>query len=271
MHETDVLVLEEDAAVGARLRKALARGAVETVLHRSLAEALGRVNWGRVAAVVADVGALAGGPPTLTKLREAIETLRRAERAEGRRPVAVIVTSGEESLAEHEAALGAGADLYLSRAAAAQGEILRLHLERLLGEMTLDVIRAEPESESHVADIFALPTERLRAESGRLDAARIADALSVPLKALAEALEAQYTTVHKTPDSVALQPKLVPFANVLAMLDEIYEGDERRTRAWLQTERRELGGNTPLAALLRPGGAAGVEQFVAGAWLGEPD
>jgi hypothetical protein len=74
--------------------------------------------------------------------------------------------------------------------------------------------------------------------------------------------------LHKTPDATSVQSSLAPFANVLAMLDEVYDGDASRVLQWLETEQATLRGQTPRAALLTPGGARGVEQFITNAWLG---
>lgn len=282
MEQPDVLVLEPDTDTRASMRDVLRAMDVALVVFGSLPEALTRAESAPLAAVIANVhtliGTVANSATLESGLRAAIEGLRATQRAwpapaGGVRPFPIIVTSSAESLTEHAAALDAGADLYLSEEEAMNTTIMGRYLERLLRHRPLDPA-SEPEAVErpaalHVTDIFALPTEDLRSASGRLDAGRIADALDVPLVKLAEAVAVSYTTVHKTPDSLALQPRLHPFASVLAMLHQIYAGDARRVLAWLQSAQPALGGRTPQAALLAPGGAAGVEQFVAGAWLGE--
>ncbi len=78
-----------------------------------------------------------------------------------------------------------------------------------------------------------------------------------------------YSTVARTPDSDALQEKLAPFANVIAMTRRVYDQDDARLRKWLQHPQSAFGNTTPLKALLKPGQAPAVEQWVAGAWMGE--
>lgn len=279
MEDNKVLVLERSSRARARMRKAIEQRAFVYEWRPSIRDAL-LVNWRNVAAVVADLHALTEeSTPSQSDLRMAIETLRRAKQAaldpdETRLHVnlAIILTSDQEDVQEHAKALAAGADLYLSAAAAEHAEIIGSYLVRFLREQSWARERTpDLNGVTRVAEAFTLPTDRLRAESGRLDAGLIAAALGVPLARLAHAIGVPYTTVHKTPDSTRLQTGLAPFANVLAMLDEIYDGDDRRVRAWLQSERPELAGRTPQAALLEPGGAAGVEQYVTGAWLGEPE
>lgn len=280
MSPVDVLVLEPDKNARSQLRETLQQMDFAPVVFGSLSDALARAESAHLAAVIVDINALVGkitSPvASESKLRSSIEQLRATQRGwlpdeETWRPLPVIVMSRVESLAEHAAALGAGADLYLSGAAAMTAGILGRHLERLLRDRAPDRNAVDRRASSHINDIFALPTQDLRSASGRLDAGRIADALGVPLVRFAEALEAPYTTVHKTPDSAALQPRLAPFANVLAMLNQIYDGDRPRVLAWLHAEQPALGRRTPQVALLMPGGAPGVEQFVAGAWLGEAE
>lgn len=250
------------------------------VVSGSLPDALTRAGSSRLAAVIADINALVDRKENTaiveSVLRAAIEGLRATQPSLASQRsgylLPIIVTSNYDNVVEHAVALSAGADLYLSEAAAMSETIIGSYLERLLRSSSPDPSAVEqPAKVRHVADIFALPTEDFRSANGRLDATRIADALKVPLTKLAEAVNVPYPTVHKTPDSEALQPLLTPFANVLAMLHQIYKGDAVRIRAWLQGEQRALGGQAPRRALLIPRGAHGVEQFVAGAWLGDPE
>lgn len=213
-------------------------------------------------------------------LRAAIRLLRETQRdREGR--LSVIVTAAREDVEMHAAALKAGADLFLSLAEARNKTILGGYLRRLLsghaghagGATPVWYARTQKPAAgkgSRVAEVFQLPTSRFRNESGRLDAVRVAEAANVPLRRLAAAIGVKYGTLHKTPDAIGLQSMLAPFANVLAMLDAVYDGDASRVLQWLETEQPALHGQTPRAALLTPGGARGVEQFVTNAWLGAP-
>jgi CheY-like chemotaxis protein len=278
-----VLVLNRRPA---EIRSNLNRWHFVTVNYDSVADALTHAHWPSLGVVIADVQALAGTSgirrSTEPELRRMIAQLRDARErtrapAERRRPLVVIVTSRRDEVAEHAAAIKAGADLYLPEKAAAHEEIIRSYLTRLLQTRADDPAveenpaPGEPDVASGWMQVFALPAERLQGESGRLDAARIAGALGITLKQLATAIDVRYTTVHKTPDGPALQPRLEPFANVLAMLDEVFAGDLGRVAKWLQSKQESLGNKTPREAMLGPGGVSAVQQFVAGAWMGEPE
>lgn len=284
--DTDVLVLERDTKTASEIRSNLRQWDFGIVESASVSDALDHAPWTRLGAVIADVKALTPHRrkkrPTEAELRVAIGRLREASerlRASGQswRPLVVIVTSDHEEVAEHAAAVKAGADLYLPQNAAVHEDIMRSYLSRMLRARADDPptpSSADPtasQAPSGWMQVFDLPDKQFRGDSGRLDASRIAAALGVPLKSLATALEVGYTTVHKTPDSPALQAGLAPFASVLAMLDQVFDGDSRRVLAWLQSEQHALGNRTPRDAMLVPGGVVGVEQFVAGAWIGEPD
>lgn len=283
MNESDVLVLDRRGGTASGIRSSLKNWPFETVEFRSVSDALAAAPWPSLSAVIADVRALteehAPRQATVAELRTAIMQLREASHRtrSSARPLVVIVMSARGGVAEHAAAVKAGADLYLSHQVVANKEIIGTYLARML-QRRADDVPAAPEANPVQAqapagwmEVFDLPAARVRGESGRLDASRIAHALGVPLKKLAAGIGTGYTTVHKTPDSPALQAVLAPFANVVAMLDEVFGGDEQRVLGWLQSPQKRLGNRTPQQAMLAPGGAAGVEQFVAGAWMGEPD
>lgn len=283
MDENGVLVLDRRGSTASEIRSSLKDWHFGTVEFRSVSDALAAAPWPSLSVVIADVWALtekhAPRQATVAELRAAITRLREASHRtrSSARPLVVIVTSARDGVAEHAAAVKAGADLYLSHRVVADKEIIGIYLSRML-QRRADDVPAEPvanpvqaQAPSGWMEVFDLPAARLRSESGRLDASRIAQALGVPLKKLAAAIGTGYTTVHKTPDSPALQAVLAPFANVVAMLDEVFGGDGQRVLAWLQVPQERLGNTTPRQAMLAPGGVAGVEQFVAGAWMGEPD
>jgi len=91
--------------------------------------------------------------------------------------------------------------------------------------------------------------------------------LGVPLADLVGGLR----DAAETSDADALQHQLAPVANVLEMALHVHGGDVGRLRAWLNRERPALEGRTPLACVLMPGKASAVEQWVSGAWLGDPE
>lgn len=287
MSDGEVLVLEPDATTRSQISETLERLDIDTVAYGSVADALGYAHWPRIEAVIVNMKTLRshgwpGKRAATSQLKREIARLRKAREAapatrRNGRPLAVIVTSDLDTVAEHEAALDAGAGLYLPEKAATSPAIMRAYIGSILrtrGDETLPSpqstaapVRAPRQS----GGVFDLPTQHLRSENGRLSAARIADALGVPLKRLAETLKVGYTTVQKTSDSASLQTPLAPFANVLAVLNSVFEGDPQRVRAWLVAEHDHLGGKSPQQVMLTPGGVAGVEQLVNGAWLGIPD
>lgn len=122
-----------------------------------------------------------------------------------------------------------------------------------------------------MAKLCGLPVADLRNDaSGRWDARSVAVALGEPLAVLAVALGEECSAVVQTPDSERLQARLAPFAMIVAMLRQTY-GDPSRVEAWLRHPQPALNGQTPLEALLRPGTAPAVEQWLSRVWLGEPE
>jgi hypothetical protein len=140
------------------------------------------------------------------------------------------------------------------------------------GRSSLDPKKSKPRavrSDEKTAPALAPLRGSLVAANGLLDAERVAKYLGVPLKTFAAgALGAKYTTVHKTPATSALTPKLEPIARVLEILSGLV-GDKRSTRAWLNAPHPELGKRTPLAVILE-GHAPIVADMVEGATMGLP-
>jgi Antitoxin Xre/MbcA/ParS C-terminal toxin-binding domain len=106
-------------------------------------------------------------------------------------------------------------------------------------------------------------------DSGRLDAQRMAEYLGVPLTQLAAGIGRPYQALHKTPDAPAAQEALWPIKRALNILAELTGEDDAAIRAWLNTPHPDLGGITPLQAILS-GHAAEVEGMLAGAMAGIP-
>jgi hypothetical protein len=282
------LVLEPDRRARKEFGRVLRSMPLTPVVSSNLTAALSLAAERTIVLVIANIAELSSanaprasfGPGTATALRVAICRLRETQ-GNGQSRIPVIVTAEREDVETHATALKAGADLFLSLAEARNETILSGYLRRLLSchagraGVTPSVRYAHTQKpvagkESRVAEVFQLPTSRFRSESGRLDAVRISEAANVPLRQLAAAIGVKYGTLHKTPDAIGVQSMLAPFANVLAMLDEVYDGDASRVLQWLETEQPSLHDKTPRATLLTPGGARGVEQFITNAWLGAP-
>lgn len=296
MPAADVLVLEPDTRTRQALGTTLQGLHFTPVLSGSLDEALQRVGAGELEAVIADWEALVPAgmntrsaltlaarlSASIAQLRATYASAHAGQTGRQALPLRVIVTTDRENVDAHAAAIQAGADAYLRADEARDESVIASYLSRFLQASLVTLASAAvasrptvadvaPAAPAHVADAFALPDEDLRdPDSGRWDAKRIAEALGINLTELAEALAVNYSTIARTPDSGALQERLAPFVNVIAMTRQVYAQDDTRLRKWLRQPQSSLGDVAPLSAMLRPGAAPAVEQWVAGAWLGEP-
>jgi hypothetical protein len=104
--------------------------------------------------------------------------------------------------------------------------------------------------------------------TGRLDAARVADYLRLPLKQLSEALGRNYSTVHRTPTALAIQETLLSIKRSLIILEEVL-GDRASALAWLNSPHTDLGRRTPMQVLLE-GRAQVIEDMLEASLDGIP-
>ena len=104
--------------------------------------------------------------------------------------------------------------------------------------------------------------------SGRLDAARIAAFLDVPLDGLATAIALPVASVALSPDDPAFQPALAPIKRALDLLMRVF-GDHAAVRGWLGTPLPDFGERTPLAVILA-GDAEVVRDLLEDAVAGMP-
>jgi CheY-like chemotaxis protein len=287
----DVLVLEPDYGTCDAVRQALTALQYHVVVSGSLADAVRRTEQGDLEVMIADWRALIESRVTpldslslanqlrvsMARLRAVHEGAPPRPRTERTHPLKIIVTARVADAPTHAAAISAGADAYLREDDLREPGVLGSYLTRLLEQMWIGVDEARSPEDSasqttpealraaHVTDAFSLPDADLRDDaSGRWDATKIADALGVSLREFAGMLEANYTTVHKTPNSVALQERMAPFANILAMTRGVLAGDMTRVRKWLNQPQPRLGGLSPLGAMRTPGQAPAVEQWIVG-------
>lgn len=123
-------------------------------------------------------------------------------------------------------------------------------------------IRAMPtpeEAEARVNAVMLANVHGLRAESGRLDAAAIASALTISLSDLACAMKVFPRALCDSPDAESWQAALGVYARVAAALRDLIP-DEQARRVWLErpqprwykrSARQEiLGGNAESVAHL---------------------
>jgi hypothetical protein len=104
--------------------------------------------------------------------------------------------------------------------------------------------------------------------TGRLDAARVADYLRLPLKQLSDALGRNYSTIHRTPTAPGIQETLRSIKRSLEILEEVL-GDKASTLAWLNSPHPDLGHRAPMEVLLE-GRPQVVERMLEGAMEGIP-
>lgn len=104
--------------------------------------------------------------------------------------------------------------------------------------------------------------------TGRLDAKRIANYLSISLSSLASAIGKSDATVHKTPAAASLQEALAPIARSLAILSRLLRSQDR-VLGWLNSPHPDLGGHTPLNLTLN-GKATAVAEMLEAALAGQP-
>jgi Protein of unknown function (DUF2384) len=104
--------------------------------------------------------------------------------------------------------------------------------------------------------------------SGRIHAGRVATYLGVPLRRLADAMQAGYAGLHKTPDAPRVQEWLRPVVRALELADAAFGSDER-VRMWLNHPLHELEDESPLAVILA-GEAGAVETLLENARSGIP-
>ncbi len=94
---------------------------------------------------------------------------------------------------------------------------------------------------SHVA----LP-ELFNPRSHRLDASRIANALRIPVGAVAIAIGRKAEGVRKRPDAESLQTELGRLYRIWKSMVELYSGDEANAGIFLNAPNSHLENKTPL-------------------------
>lgn len=103
-------------------------------------------------------------------------------------------------------------------------------------------------------------------KTGRLDAARIANALGMSVAKLAKLVGKTRGTVTKTPDAPALQEKLRPYERILRLKARL---TDEKLLAWLEAPNRHLDDRSP-RSLIEDGRAEVVADLVEDALTGQP-
>jgi len=88
-------------------------------------------------------------------------------------------------------------------------------------------------------------------ESGRLDAARIAGDMNLPVATIAEAIGRKAPSVRKHPDATSLQPDLRRLYRIWTSFVELYAGQKKNARIFLNAPNRHLGNQAPIEFIER--------------------
>ena len=97
--------------------------------------------------------------------------------------------------------------------------------------------------------------------SGRLDAARIAKEMGVPVATIAGAIGRKAPGVRKSPDASSLQQSLRTLYRVWVTLVELYAGDRLHARIFLNAPNRHLENRAPIE-FIEDGNLAPLEMYV---------
>ena len=147
------------------------------------------------------------------------------------------------------------------------GKELKIRVNRCLRRWQADGLTRQAEGPLTTSSI-QVPMPELHSRSGRLNAAMIAKSLDVPLSDVAAALKVNYTALHKTPDSMAVQSTLRLFKRIHVILMEML-GDQKTVRAWLNSPHVNLGQRSPISVMLE-GHADAVLTILENALAGVP-
>jgi CheY-like chemotaxis protein len=155
-------------------------------------------------------------------------------------------------------------------------DFIRLPLKR--SELTHRALRLLKAMRTHIADTLSSTTKTPllqhlvpdihNPETGRIDAKKVSELLGVPLAHVAQMLGRSLSAVHKTSDSVALQPGLAKLEQIIAALLRL-AGSPQGLRIWLNSPNRELEDLTPIE-LLKDGKVEVVADLLEDALLGQP-
>ena len=106
-------------------------------------------------------------------------------------------------------------------------------------------------------------------ESGRLDAARIARELNLPVGTIADAIGRKAPSVRKHPDASSLQADLRRIYRVWVAVVDLYAGNKTNARIFLNAPNRHLENQAPVE-LIERGELAPLESFVEAMSLRQP-
>ncbi|PSM45816.1 hypothetical protein C7Y66_28370 [Chroococcidiopsis sp. CCALA 051] len=105
--------------------------------------------------------------------------------------------------------------------------------------------------------------------TGRFDASRLAKALNLTTKEMADILHRTPRGLLKNPDSQQLQSEMVRIVQMIVQLRELLDGSMEYVRIWLRSPHPDLGGRTPLSYLIE-GKPEVVEALIYAYEVGQP-
>jgi CheY-like chemotaxis protein len=237
----------------------------ETTTRKKLEKALGARDL-KVESVADGPSALkkviAGQPDLVlldvaTREMNGMEVLRELRNHGVTSPVVMLV--GNEADKTKTEALKLGANDYITKPFDSQALLVRVR--RALETAARDKLGRRRALEVPLRELHHV-------DSGRIDAAKVAEYLGVPLQRVADALGANYQTLYKTPDGVNLQKGLGPIKRSLELIAQATR-DRSEARAWLNNPHPHLGGRLPMDVILA-GQAGAVVTMLENALVGLP-
>ena len=105
--------------------------------------------------------------------------------------------------------------------------------------------------------------------TGRFDALRLAKALNLTTKEMADILHRTPRGLLKNPDSQQLQIEMARLVRMIVQLRELLDGSMEYVKIWLRSPHPDLGGRTPLSYLIE-GKPEVVEALIYAYEVGQP-
>ena len=105
--------------------------------------------------------------------------------------------------------------------------------------------------------------------SGRLDAARIAKEMGVPVSTIAGAVGRKAPGVRKSPDASSLQQSLRRLYRIWVTLMDLYAGDRHNARIFLNAPNRNLDNRAPIE-FIEDGELTPLEMYVSAMGARQP-
>ena len=98
-------------------------------------------------------------------------------------------------------------------------------------------------------------------QSGRLDASHIASDIQLPVSTIAVAIGKKAPSVRKHPDASSLQPELRRLYRVWVAIVELYAGNKKSARIFLNAPNKHLENQAPVE-FIEKGNLTPLERLV---------